>query len=1235
MNRIILLLTTLVISVPVSAQLEIDPENDQPIIPTWESYECMKYGTVGASLYTGTVNYSIPLYTYKDHDFEIPISLEYATNGFRVNHSSGQLGHGWALSNFGRITRKVKGIPDEKTITTLLLVPQTNITNYSCFDYPLHGYSSLNRNIQYKKVPVLQVLRNQFIFTLKDPNAYIFYENEPDEFSFDFCGYSGSFHSEMNCDGADQKFILYDASGNSRGLKIRFIEDPDHNDPFDMIEITDTKGYVYTFSTIEYTLVNLFQSGEGMNPDPSNDMDSVVLSWGIQKIKAPNGRAITFKYSRRYGEHYSQVDNKADDKIYNPILSYYFSVTAPNDPPVISDPNDSYHREKIYKRDLTSIEFADSSKVLLSRTAGQNEIVINRTELYDADIDHRKLDYIKVISNQNTIKYCKFDYDTTKSNQNDGNRVTFLKSVDISGIGKYTFNYNNKNGRYPYLGTGEYDHWGYYNGEDKGFPLTGFRSIDSIFSYDSVGNESMIQSIKAPSFSDAVSGTLCRISYPTGGFSTIEYEPHSYSRDVIRTSNSEGDRTHYPFFQPTLRNLQNNEITGGVRVKRIITHLSDSLINDTTSFDYSLDCNSELSSGIMITSPRYGIEYQTTDRMKVVKSYNLSNSMFDFGSTHIEYSHVKKYNSGQGFVAYDFSTSNDEIDREYGEFEPDYVYDKLEPDSLYGDISRIPLATWWMPGQNDIHSCIKPIEMALTPMASFQTKRGKLLKESYYNAEGKLIQEKNYTYNYPLIYVDTVWHVVAEVAKRLYAPRFDVELINTTSTDYSGNVAISKAENYTYNDLGLTTSVTTNTSDGSSLRTNLYYVCDSMSNSGVIADMAESHNLAQLLKKEQYKVSNGIEKLVSAERLEYYHPDSNNLALACPIAKYSWLNGQQWKLAESYQYDDKGNLVELTDTRGVSDSYLWGYHGRYLVGQVKNLSLSALSNSLMTSPSLIRDMATLPDDEFNELKNLSLQPSSLLSLYRYIPGVGLTETVAPNLSKTVYQYNGYGKLNEIRDNDGRIIEQYDYNIITIEPLSASLVCDVSCYKNNELIASVKCNGGSGVYSYIWAIVKANGDTVNVLDNDTTITISPIVLNLLSGQNCTIECTVHDMVSGETVTSDQTVYVKPAILRFENIVESVNPSNSSAIITASIYCDNNVSAQFCFERICTGQCSVSVGNSSYSNFVNKTTYFYMPLHPGWNNVTMSVSNAETAEVELSIVSAAGHDIGQPSSISAQI
>lgn len=108
MRRTITILTVLVVWFPIFAQLEIGKQNEQPVVPTWESYEFMKYGTIGASPYTGTVNYSIPLYTYKDKDFEFPISLEYATNGYRVNHSSGLLGHGWSLSCVGVLLAQLR-----------------------------------------------------------------------------------------------------------------------------------------------------------------------------------------------------------------------------------------------------------------------------------------------------------------------------------------------------------------------------------------------------------------------------------------------------------------------------------------------------------------------------------------------------------------------------------------------------------------------------------------------------------------------------------------------------------------------------------------------------------------------------------------------------------------------------------------------------------------------------------------------------------------------------------------------------------------------------------------------------------------------------------------------------------------------------------------------------------------------------------------------------------------------
>ena len=47
----------------------------------------------------GILGLSIPIYTYTDEDFTIPVALGYSTNGgFRPNISGGPEGLGWSLS---------------------------------------------------------------------------------------------------------------------------------------------------------------------------------------------------------------------------------------------------------------------------------------------------------------------------------------------------------------------------------------------------------------------------------------------------------------------------------------------------------------------------------------------------------------------------------------------------------------------------------------------------------------------------------------------------------------------------------------------------------------------------------------------------------------------------------------------------------------------------------------------------------------------------------------------------------------------------------------------------------------------------------------------------------------------------------------------------------------------------------------------------------------------------------
>ena len=70
-----------------------------PVIQSPQVWSFMKYGNMSSvDLYTGTVATSILIYTYKDNDFEIPISINYASSDFIPNVPTGILGLGWYLN---------------------------------------------------------------------------------------------------------------------------------------------------------------------------------------------------------------------------------------------------------------------------------------------------------------------------------------------------------------------------------------------------------------------------------------------------------------------------------------------------------------------------------------------------------------------------------------------------------------------------------------------------------------------------------------------------------------------------------------------------------------------------------------------------------------------------------------------------------------------------------------------------------------------------------------------------------------------------------------------------------------------------------------------------------------------------------------------------------------------------------------------------------------------------------
>lgn len=976
-------------------QLEIGMQNQQPIIPSWENYELMKYGKIGASMYTGTVNYSIPIYTYKDNDFEIPISINYATNGYRVNHSSGILGHGWSLSMPGIITREVRGIPDEKTITRSTLYG----------NYLLHkGYMSLPAD--FERTVMSAYMTPSFHYQLFQCQVQSdIYEPNCDIFNFEFCGYRGSFSCTPNNQLIDgSRFHVFNAEGISAGLKIELIQ----NDfVIREINIRDTSGYVYHFTASEFYQMD---QSDGM---PNNEY--VVTAWVLDLITAPNGRKITFTYDKKT-PGYIQSQNK--EHIYTPAMSYYHAIWMTHSPAPAEYVAKIFDQWKSRYR-LTKIDFNDGITATFTYMPGASErkYSMGNNGSFSTEIarcDSNRLVNIAVCYKNDTLKSCDFEYCTNISEPgiSSSNRVTFLHSVDISGEGRYTFGYNNENGHFPCLGTTESDHWGYYNGPD-GWYLPSRYQIAGHLSYDENHNESIVGTFRVPDFEAARMGTLSRITYPTGGHSLLQYEPHSYAKRMVRTSQSD--------FHPTLECLEDERIAGGVRIKRIINCFSSDTYSDTITYHYS---DSGHSSGILLTYPRYGIEYTANDtygNIKDVKYHSLNNFIYDNTRTHIEYSSVRVERSGAGCTEYRFSCANDFLDHRYRE--------AMNEVPLFTPVQQIDMSSY-----QTHYEAGQQVREILTPTPSCQFLRGRLVEQTEYDADGTKVLKTINRYDSVLVCMDTCMHIAGEVAIDVVSPRYNLFPSSIATTMYKDGDSICQHNNFEHNALGLLSLEKRSTSKGGILLTKYRYVCDTVSNDAVISGMKAHHLTGKILKTENCRIDGADETLLSSARLTYYMPDTNKASLFCPSQKEEW-NGTEWVVTERYQYNHIGNLVELMRENGLTNAYLWGYNGRYNIGLAANATFNqmreALNSIVSEQGGAAHAIPTINEPNYERLKQLGLQlPSSLVTLWKYKPLVGMTQNIPASLMYNQYGYNKFGQLIDKSDTQEHLLEQYDYNVVT-------------------------------------------------------------------------------------------------------------------------------------------------------------------------------------------------------------
>ncbi|HEX8014408.1 MAG TPA: hypothetical protein VF465_04180, partial [Flavobacterium sp.] len=259
-----------------------------------------QYADVPVSNYTGIPSISIPLYTIKSGEIELPITLNYHASGIKVAQEASWVGLGWSLDAGGVITRQIRGGDDFKAsgyIQTRNLLPP-NSEN-------LPPWTSDNsQNILIKEYYDLVRLGE--------------IDAEPDLFYYNFLGYSGKLMFEKQIPSGG----TYKATSLEQNNLVFY---------YDFLNyvwiVTDDKGWVYRFGTRESSEDASVISQQNGTADTS--MISVqspttaslsTKTWFIDKIDTPNNNRIDFIYGKkRYRTdtqfYQEQIEYKLLDKI--------------------------------------------------------------------------------------------------------------------------------------------------------------------------------------------------------------------------------------------------------------------------------------------------------------------------------------------------------------------------------------------------------------------------------------------------------------------------------------------------------------------------------------------------------------------------------------------------------------------------------------------------------------------------------------------------------------------------------------------------------------------------------------------------------------------------------------------------------------------------------------------------------------------------------------------------------
>ncbi|MBN2612999.1 MAG: hypothetical protein JXB00_15705 [Bacteroidales bacterium] len=969
LSRLVVILITLSIEILKSQVNNLPSLQYIPQSPTAAAYS--RYGEIPVDFSTGVPNIEIPIYTLEVGDVKVPVTISYHASGIKVKDLASEVGLGWVLNYGGSLTVNILGIPDVINRKPFGYRTSTDINNSisncsdleDCYDL-LHDYwYDLS-----KKYPVI----DQYWLGLSNPPNLIDFFS--DRFNYRLCtGESGIFRKDFIQDNLI-RYIPYQP--------IEVIRFEQTN-----IDIVSTNGFRHYFK-------NYF----------SNNRDIYFLD---KIVAADKTDSILY--------FYTTCVTDMDEIAYS--VSWKFEEVTMDGGYIHTVPQESSYINKQFVG-----EAGGRYNLVLDSIISKNVIIcFNYTSDRHEDESTGKRMIKATIKNRQTrqsIKVFNFVHSYFGTSVEDNERLR-LDGINVSGstaeiVDKYSFYYNNTPlPKYPKMEPGNNfyeDYWGYYNGSGATNLIPPFFSTFAIPSFHpwEVG-------YLQPDATLVKACILTEIKYPTGGKTKFEYEANCVDGNI-----------------------------GGLRIKKITSYTDESSPAFTKTYAYSRPIYREIvPTNYRFSSPQehYVVDHNNIGYTTYYTYSANSNSyrpILNSNGTPVMFQEVTEFLGentaiiGKNVYNYDcykweesqIICNNDLEPRFLNRFHNDYG--NYQPKSLgmtsykFSDGIFIPVRE-----VSNLYSEYKTNEfntgLVFASDVDIETIDGTDPENAFrhYNTDRLTYEVLTNRYAGRLIYCDTKGYEDKTV------------LISTSTIDYTENGSVVSTTYYEYDDY-----TQVNRKTGPILDTYFNYPYDLSASGNIYEAMVNKHILTPVVEQIDY---NGTTHLQTTKT--NYSNWSNNIIAPITIQTKQGSN-PNFETHINYQaYDNHGNVISVSQENDIPTGYYWDYNKTYPVIKAANVTGNQLALTIEyyenIFPTGVESFDQITEPSLNPTQNTWLKeihanlcadfPNGMISVYTYKPLVGMTSETGPDGVTTYYEYDSFGRLQYIKDQDLNIIQEYKYH----------------------------------------------------------------------------------------------------------------------------------------------------------------------------------------------------------------